>query len=157
MPIVLIDIYTMPDEAAATFVERARPIQAILKTLPGFIEGYLHECMAGDSPFRFVSTAVWADEAALDNARNAVNAENRRLGLRSAGPATRARYRAPTGPLSADRLLSHRQPVLRKPAAMPLMVRVTTSRNASCALASDPVASRNRRNISTWMKLSGST
>ncbi|MBL8094825.1 MAG: antibiotic biosynthesis monooxygenase [Anaerolineales bacterium] len=81
MPIVLIDIYTMPDEAAATFVERARPIQTLLKTLPGFIEGHLHECMAGDSPFRFVSTAVWADEAALDNARNAVSAENRRLGL----------------------------------------------------------------------------
>lgn len=75
MPIVLIDIYTMPDEAAATFVERARPIQTLLKTLPGFIEGHLHECMAGDSPFRFVSTAVWADEAALDNARNAVSAE----------------------------------------------------------------------------------
>ncbi len=40
---------------------------------------------------------------------------------------------------------------------MPLMVSMITSRSASSALASGPDAARNRRSISTWMKLSGST
>lgn len=81
MPYVLIDVYSMPEESAPAFIEGAHAIQQLLRSLPGFVEGHLHTRVAGDGPFRFVSTAVWESLEALDRARQAVAAANERRGV----------------------------------------------------------------------------
>lgn len=81
MPYVLIDVYTMPEESAPGFIEGAHAIEKLLSALPGFVEGHLHTRVAGDGPFRFVSTAVWDSLEAIENARQVVAADNARRGI----------------------------------------------------------------------------
>ena len=78
---VLIDTFVVPGESKAAFVEQTRRIQSFLKTLPGFIEGYMYEKAAGENRINFVTIAVWQDDASYENARKAALAEFQRIGL----------------------------------------------------------------------------
>jgi heme-degrading monooxygenase HmoA len=78
---VLIDTFVVPPESQSKFLERTRTVQSFLKTLPGFVEGFLYERTDGPSRFNFVTTAVWESEAAFENAKKAVAAEFQRLGF----------------------------------------------------------------------------
>ena len=78
---VLIDTFTVPEESKTAFLERARGVQRFLKTLPGFVEGFLYEQSDGQSRFNFVTTAVWQDDTAYENARKAVAAEFQKTGF----------------------------------------------------------------------------
>src|SRR5215471_13403758 len=71
MEIVLIDAFVVPDESKAEFLETSRAIQDVLKRLPGFIEGFLHEKRAEDGRYDIVTTAVWEDEKAFEKACHA--------------------------------------------------------------------------------------
>lgn len=42
---------------------------AFLRTLPGFVEGFVYEKTDGDSRNNVVTTAVWKDEEAFQNAK----------------------------------------------------------------------------------------
>jgi heme-degrading monooxygenase HmoA len=77
---VLIDKLIVPEESKAAFLERARQVQGILKSLPGFVEGFLYEKRDGTSPYNYVTTAVWASQEALENATKAVAAEFQKQG-----------------------------------------------------------------------------
>ena len=77
---VLIDKFIVPEESIAPFLERSRKVQSFIKTLPGFVEGFLYEKKDGESGYNYVTTAVWESEEAFDNARKAVAAEFKRLG-----------------------------------------------------------------------------
>ncbi len=79
--LVLIDVFTVPPTARDAFFERALESQAFVKTLPGFVEGYLHEKESGEGPNSFVTTAVWVSREAFEAARRAVADENARRGL----------------------------------------------------------------------------
>jgi heme-degrading monooxygenase HmoA len=37
---ILIDKFIVPEESRAPFLERAHKVQSLLKTLPGFVEGF---------------------------------------------------------------------------------------------------------------------
>ena len=78
---VLIDTFVVPPESQSKFLERTRTVQSFLKTLPGFVEGFLYERTDGPSRFNFVTTAVWDSDAAFENAKKAVAAEFQRLGF----------------------------------------------------------------------------
>lgn len=78
---VLIDTFVVPEESKAAFLDVARNVQLFLKSLPGFVEGFLFEKKDGDSRYNFLTTAVWRDEAAFENARQSVAAEFRRKGF----------------------------------------------------------------------------
>jgi heme-degrading monooxygenase HmoA len=78
---VLIDLLIVPEEARATFLENNRKVQAFLKTLPGFVEGYLYEKTDGSGQYNIITTAVWENETALENAKDVVKAEFQRLGF----------------------------------------------------------------------------
>jgi heme-degrading monooxygenase HmoA len=78
---VLIDQFVVPEESQAPFLEAARKSQNFVKTLPGFVEGFLYEKRDGKSRFNFVTTAVWESEEAFENAKKAATAEFKRLGL----------------------------------------------------------------------------
>jgi heme-degrading monooxygenase HmoA len=78
---VLIDTFVVPEESKAIFLERSRQVQAFLRTLPGFVEGFLHEKVGGNGRFNVVTTAVWESEAAYENARKVTAEEFQRTGL----------------------------------------------------------------------------
>jgi Antibiotic biosynthesis monooxygenase len=69
MEIVLIDTFIVPDEFKAEFLETSRAIQDVLKRLPGFVEGFVHEKRGGEARYDIVTTAVWKDEQAFENAK----------------------------------------------------------------------------------------
>jgi heme-degrading monooxygenase HmoA len=77
---VLIDKFIVPEESKAPFLERSRKVQSFIKTLPGFVEGFLYEKRDGESRYNYVTTAVWESEEAFDNARKAAAAEFKRQG-----------------------------------------------------------------------------
>jgi heme-degrading monooxygenase HmoA len=81
MEIILIDEFTVPEESKAEFLEAARRVQSFMKTLPGFIEGVLYEKKDGDSRHNFLTTAVWGNEEALENAKRAVAIEHQKQGF----------------------------------------------------------------------------
>jgi heme-degrading monooxygenase HmoA len=78
---VLIDKFIVPEESKASFLEAARRSQSFVKTLPGFVEGFLYEKRDGESLFNFVTTAVWESEEALVNAKKDVAEEFKKRGF----------------------------------------------------------------------------
>jgi heme-degrading monooxygenase HmoA len=80
MEIVLIDTFTVPQEAKAEFREAAIKAQDFIKTLPGYVEGYIYEQMEGESSYNFLTTAVWQSEQAFEDAKKAVLTEYQKRG-----------------------------------------------------------------------------
>ena len=75
---VLIDLFVVPDESMAAFVEQTREVQRFVRALPGFVEGYFYEKKAGDNRYNVLTLAVWKNEAAFENAKQAVADEFRK-------------------------------------------------------------------------------
>jgi len=81
METILIDEFIVPEESRAEFLERARRVQSLLRTLPGFVEGFLYEKRDGEGRHNFLTTAVWENEEAIENARRIVAAEFQKRGF----------------------------------------------------------------------------
>lgn len=75
MQTILIDTFRVPQASRTAFLDRARKIQGFIRTLPGFVEGYLYEKTAGDGRTDFLTTAVWESQEAFENAKTAVAAQ----------------------------------------------------------------------------------
>jgi len=56
-------------------------VQRFMKPLPGFVEGFIYEQRAGTSQHNVLTIAVWEDEQAFENAKQAVASENQRQGI----------------------------------------------------------------------------
>lgn len=84
MEIVLIDAFVVPDESKAEFLETSRAIQDVLKRLPGFVEGFLYENRAEDGRYDIVTTAVWEDEKAFENAQRVMRTRLQELNINPA-------------------------------------------------------------------------
>ncbi len=78
---VLIDIFIVPEQSKAAFLEGARQAQSFIRTLPGFVEGFLYEKTDGESRHNFLTTAVWESEEALEKAKSAVTIEFKKRGF----------------------------------------------------------------------------
>lgn len=78
MHIVLIDTFIVPEDSKAAFLERTHSIQTFIKTLPGFVEGYVYERKTGASRYNIITTAVWENEEAIGKAQQAMAAEYQR-------------------------------------------------------------------------------
>src|SRR5580658_11190322 len=78
---VLIDAFVVPHESKSEFLDRSRQMQTFLRTLPGFVEGFLHERVDGNGRFNVVSTAIWESDAAYENAKKATAEEFQRTGF----------------------------------------------------------------------------
>jgi heme-degrading monooxygenase HmoA len=81
METILIDEFIVPEESRAAFLEAARKTQSLIKTLPGFVEGFLYEKKDGESRHNFLTTAVWENEEAFENAKRAVAIEHQKQGF----------------------------------------------------------------------------
>jgi len=84
MEIVLLDIFVVPDESKSALLETSRSIGDVLRSLPGFVEGFVYEKKTGDGRHNIVTTTVWEDESAFERARNAVPEKLRALGINPA-------------------------------------------------------------------------
>ncbi len=69
MEVVLIDKFIVPEQSKDAFLEAVRRSAAFLRTLPGFVEGFVYEKRDGESQHNVVTTAVWKDEEAFQNAK----------------------------------------------------------------------------------------
>ena len=81
MQVVLIDTFVVPEASRLALVEKAKESAAYLRTLPGFVEGYIYEKTSGESSHSIVTTAVWQDQAAFENAKKSAAAEFQRKGF----------------------------------------------------------------------------
>ena len=79
--LVLIDSFMVPEESKPAFLENTRKVQSFLKTLPGFVEGFVYEKLNGESSYNIMTTAVLENAEALENARKAIAAENQKSGF----------------------------------------------------------------------------
>ena len=78
---VLVDHFIVPEESRAAFLAVSRKIQDILKTLPGFVEGFVYEKREGDGPYNVMTTAVWKDQEAFEEAKKHVSQKLQALGF----------------------------------------------------------------------------
>ncbi len=77
---VLIDHFVVPEGVRAAFDERRKLSEAIVKSQPGFVEGFVYEPL-GSGPYTHITTAVWESADAFAAARQAVAAEYERRGI----------------------------------------------------------------------------
>lgn len=69
MPGVLIDTFVVPESFKTALLEKAKDSAGFLRTLPGFVEGHIHEKMHGDGVHDIVTTAVGQGQAAFEHAK----------------------------------------------------------------------------------------
>lgn len=81
MEIVLIDRFVVPEDSKAQFLEEVHRSAALIKTLPGFVEGFVYEKAGGGTGNAVVTTAVWKDEETFQNARASAAEEFRKVGF----------------------------------------------------------------------------
>lgn len=75
------DGFRVPAAARAEFLERVGETHAFLRRQPGFVEDHLLEKTAGPGMLNLVTIAVWADAAAVEAAKAAVQAWRRETGF----------------------------------------------------------------------------
>lgn len=81
MEVVLIDTFVVPEGSKVEFLAEVRKSAALLRTLPGFVEGFVYENTDGGSRHNVVTSAVWKDEEAFQNARKRAAEEFQRIGF----------------------------------------------------------------------------
>jgi len=81
MEVVLIDRFIVPAQSTESFLAEVRKSAAFLRTLPGFVEGFVYEKTDGEASSNVVTTAVWKDEEAYRNAKSAAAEGFRKIGF----------------------------------------------------------------------------
>ena len=81
MEVVLLDKFIVPEESKAAFLAEVRKSSAFLRTLPGFVEGFVCENTDGTSRHNVVTTAVWKSDEAFQNAKKSAAEEFERIGF----------------------------------------------------------------------------
>lgn len=81
MEVILIDRFIVPQESKARFLAEIRNSAAFLRTLPGFVEGFVYENTDGTSRQNVVTTAVWKDEESFQNAKRSAAEGFRKIGF----------------------------------------------------------------------------
>lgn len=78
---IVVDTFIVPEESRSAFLELASRAQGFLKTLPGFVEGYLYERVDLTGTTNFMTTAVWENEEAYENAKKSATSEFQKWGF----------------------------------------------------------------------------
>jgi len=76
---VLVDLFIVPEENLAEFMEAVRTTTPFLRSLPGYVEGWIYTKESGPGHYNVVTTAVWTNEEAYQVARQAAQEEYRRI------------------------------------------------------------------------------
>lgn len=81
METILIDQFAVPAAAVGEFLEKVHFSANIVKTRPGFVEGYVYQRAAEGGLVNIITTAVWASESAMQEARKSVASEFAAVGF----------------------------------------------------------------------------
>ena len=78
---VFIDRFIVPVTSKSEFLERLTINRELIKGLPGFIQDSVFEKPDHSGNLMFVTVAVWTSEEAINDAKQAVQAEYRKQGF----------------------------------------------------------------------------
>ena len=81
METVLVDQFVVPQPSLQEFLKQVHFSASIVRTRPGFVEGFVHERITGEGRVNVVTTAVWASESAMNDARKSVAEEFSKVGF----------------------------------------------------------------------------
>jgi heme-degrading monooxygenase HmoA len=76
---VLVDLFVVPEENLQDFMDAVRTTTPFLRSLPGFVEGWIYTRENGPGHYNVITTAVWANEEAYQAAKQAAQEEYRRI------------------------------------------------------------------------------
>lgn len=79
-----IDRFIVPAASLNEFMERVGINRRMITTLPGFIRDHAYERTTENGDTEFITVAIWASRAALDRARETVQAAYHREGFHPA-------------------------------------------------------------------------
>jgi heme-degrading monooxygenase HmoA len=82
---ILIDRFNVPELSRDAFIKASQKAQGFIKTLPGFVEGYLYERLKEDHGYEVLTVAVWENGKALEAAKEAVKVEYKKRGFDPSG------------------------------------------------------------------------
>ncbi len=77
----LIDKFFVPANAEEEFIQRMNYNRKFIKTLPGFIKDDVYEQTGENGNLIIVTIATWENEDAINKAKEAVQAEFKRIGF----------------------------------------------------------------------------
>jgi heme-degrading monooxygenase HmoA len=78
---ILIDKFSVPTESIEEFLKEVRKSASVLRTIPGFVEGFIYESADGVSGHNVVTMAVWKSEEAFENAKKTAMLEFQKIGF----------------------------------------------------------------------------
>jgi heme-degrading monooxygenase HmoA len=78
---ILIDQFMVPQAAVREFLQHVHFSAGIVKTRPGFVEGYVYQRPADEGQVNVITTAVWASESAMQEARKSIAAQFTSIGF----------------------------------------------------------------------------
>lgn len=79
--ITFISKYLIPAASKQTFLERQHIARAFIHSLDGFVRDNAYERITETGDTEYITLATWINEEAINNARDAVQAENLRTGF----------------------------------------------------------------------------
>jgi hypothetical protein len=79
--ICLVDKFLIPVTSIEEFFQRMRYNRNFIKNLPGFIKDEAYEQKDESGNLTIITVAVWQNQSSLDNAKNAILDEYRRIGF----------------------------------------------------------------------------
>lgn len=80
MEVVLVDLFIVPDAVLEEFVAAVHKPTSFLRSLPGFVEGWIYTREESSGRHNVVTTAIWENEAAYRAARQAAQDEYALIG-----------------------------------------------------------------------------
>ena len=81
METILIDQFLVPASAAQEFLKNVHFSADIVKSRPGFVEGYVYQRVTDDGRVNVITTAVWASEPFMREAKASIQDEFARIGF----------------------------------------------------------------------------
>ena len=79
--VCLIDKFFVPSSAINEFAERMSYNRQFIIHLPGFIEDKVYEQVDEQGNFNIITIAIWESQEKIDQARNSVQSEYKRIGF----------------------------------------------------------------------------
>jgi len=97
-----IDSFIIPKASWKEFAERVKINRSFIKTLPGFIEDVAYERTDEQGNIHYITVAVWQNETALKQAKEAVQTEYKQQGFNPAEFMTRLKVTMDRGIYTED-------------------------------------------------------